>query len=79
MTAGVRGLFTQSLYLTVGLASAMLWAAEGTFSQAALTIPVAVAAFLYVEKRGVTLAARPGARSSTLKAGSLMRRSTRLK
>jgi len=55
VTAGIRSLFTQSLYLTVGLASVMLWAAEGAFSQAALTVPVAVAAYLYVERRGVTL------------------------
>lgn len=52
-----RDAFTLSLYLTVCLAGAMLWGAEGTFSQAALTLPVAVAAFLCVERRGLTLPA----------------------
>jgi transglutaminase-like putative cysteine protease len=52
---GTRDRFTISLYLTVALASAMLWGAEGTFSPAALTIPVAAAAFVYVERRGTAL------------------------
>lgn len=54
MTA-TRDLFTFGLYLAVGLASAMLWGAEGAFSQAALTLPMAVVAFLYVERRGLVL------------------------
>jgi hypothetical protein len=51
-----RDLFTISLYLTVCLAAVMLAAAEGYWLlPAGLTVPIAIAAFWYVERQGLAL------------------------